>query len=119
MESHRYADLIYSTDDNPSESSISNDTGMNQDFIYRGKKLPIVTGVGSLEETVSVLDMLSRYYNVPFRRDIVQRAARDALRSSNPSLEIIGGLSTLMSLSAQSRTFRPLNYLVYPFLVLP
>ena len=41
--------------------------------------------------------MLARYHNVPFRRDVIERAAKDNLRGrSHPSLELIGNLSTLM-----------------------
>ena len=98
LDSHRYADLVTPiTDGDSTQFDESNTSLTNKEFVFRGRKLPIVTGSGSLDETISVLDMLSRYFNVPFRRDIVQRAARDALRSSKPSLEIIGSLSTLMS----------------------
>ena len=41
--------------------------------------------------------MLARHYNVPFRRDVIERAATDNLRGRNQtSLELIGNLSTLM-----------------------
>ena len=41
--------------------------------------------------------MLARYYNVPFRRDVIERAASENLRGrSHTSLELIGTLSTVM-----------------------
>ena len=56
-----------------------------------------VTGTGSLGQTMACLEMLARHYNVPFRRDVIERAAIDNLRGrSETSLELIGSLSTLM-----------------------
>ena len=61
------------------------------------KRIPEVTGTGSLGQTMACLEMLARYYNVPFRRDVIERAATDNLRGrSNTSLELIGSLSTVM-----------------------
>ena len=46
---------------------------------------------------MACLEMLARHYNVPFRRDVIERAANDNLRGrSHSSLELIGSLSTLM-----------------------
>ena len=46
---------------------------------------------------MACLEMLARYHNVPFRRDVIERAAKDNLRGrSHTSLELIGNLSTLM-----------------------
>ena len=40
--------------------------------------------------------MVCKYYNAPFRRDIVERAANQAIKSTHVSLEILGNLSTYM-----------------------
>ena len=46
---------------------------------------------------MACLEMLARHYNVPFRRDVIERAAMDNLRGgSHTSLELIGSLSTVM-----------------------
>ena len=46
---------------------------------------------------MACLEMLARHYNVPFRRDVIERAATDNLRGrSQTSLELIGNLSTVM-----------------------
>ena len=68
----------------------------DDDFIFKGKRIPVVCGTGDLEEVVAVLSMFTSYFNVPFRKDIVERAARESLKSSKPTLEIIGNLSTIM-----------------------
>ena len=40
--------------------------------------------------------MLSSFYNVPFRKDVITRASREALRTQNLSLEVLGNLSTIL-----------------------
>ena len=40
---------------------------------------------------MACLEMLARHHNVPFRRDVIERAAKDNLRGrSQTSLELIG-----------------------------
>ena len=61
------------------------------------QRIAEVTGTGPLGQTMACLEMLARHYNVPFRRDVIERAANDNLRGrSHSSLELIGSLSTLM-----------------------
>ncbi len=63
----------------------------------RRKRIAEVTGTGPMGQTMACLEMLARYYNVPFRRDVIERAANDNLRGrSHTSLELIGNLSTVM-----------------------
>ena len=61
------------------------------------QRISEVTGTGALGQTMACLEMLARNYNVPFRRDVIERAAKDNLRGrSSTSLELIGNLSTVM-----------------------
>ena len=60
------------------------------------KPLPVITGIGPLEQTLACLEMLSIIHNVPFRRDVLERAARECLKDRGASLQITGDLSTLM-----------------------
>ncbi|WP_244276211.1 peptidase domain-containing ABC transporter [Synechococcus sp. N19] len=64
----------------------------------RGRqRIAEVTGTGPIGQTMACLEMLARYYNVPFRRDVIERAANDNLRGrTHTSLELIGNLSTVM-----------------------
>ena len=63
---------------------------------YR-QRIPEVTGSGPLGQTMACLEMLARHYNVPFRRDVIERAANDNLRGrAHTSLELSGNLSTVM-----------------------
>ena len=46
---------------------------------------------------MACLEMLARHHNVPFRRDVLERAAKDNLSGQRTtSLELIGNLSTLI-----------------------
>ena len=64
----------------------------------RRKEFVKVTGEGPVGQTMACLEMLARHHNVPFRRDVIERAAKDNLRGQRAtSLELIGNLSTLMN----------------------
>jgi len=63
---------------------------------WRGRSIPVVTGVGPLQQTLACLEMLARAHAVPFRHDVLERAARQLLQGRASSLEAIGNLSTLM-----------------------
>ncbi len=86
----RYADLLPA----PQGDLQLPESGSNR----RERQLIVeVTGTGPLGQTMACLEMLARHYNVPFRRDVIERAAIDNLRGrSQTSLELIGSLSTVM-----------------------
>ena len=86
----RYADLLPSPQ---GDLSITESTNT-----VRGRqRIAEVTGTGPLGQTMACLEMLARHHNVPFRRDVIERAATDNLRGrSRTSLELIGNLSTVM-----------------------
>ncbi|NDD14928.1 MAG: type I secretion system permease/ATPase, partial [Betaproteobacteria bacterium] len=62
----------------------------------KGQRIPEITGAGPLGQTIACLEMLSLHYNSPFRRDVIERAARDNLQGRPSSLELLGNLATLM-----------------------
>ncbi len=64
--------------------------------LWRGKKVPVVTGIGPLQQTMACLEMLAMANNVPFRRDVIERAAKESLQDRASSLELVGNLSTMM-----------------------
>lgn len=68
----------------------------SQSIRWRGRSVPVVTGVGSLQQTLACLEMLARIHNVPFRRDVIERAARETLKNQSATLEVLGNLATLM-----------------------
>ena len=89
----RYADLLPAPqgDQHLSQSTITGSSAP------RRKHFAQVTGEGPVGQTMACLEMLARHHNVPFRRDIIERAAKDNLRGQRASsLKLIGNLSTLM-----------------------
>ena len=65
-------------------------------FNWQGRRIPVVTGVGGLEQAMACLEMLATFHNVPFRKDVVQRAAQQTLRGHACSLEQLGNLASWM-----------------------
>jgi len=89
----RYSDLL--PEPQGEKHLIDQTTGGSTDV--RRRKFVQVTGEGPLGQTMACLEMLARHHNVPFRRDVIERAAKDNLRGQRvTSLELIGNLSTFM-----------------------
>ena len=90
----RYADLLPPPQGEqvlPEILSTSNNRSKQRQVV------PTVTGVGPLGQTMACLEMLARHHNVPFRRDVIERAAKDNLANRKAtSLELLGNLSTAM-----------------------
>jgi len=63
---------------------------------FRGRSIPVVTGIGAQQQALACLEMLARYYNAPFRRDVLERTARGHIGDHDVSLQTLGNLSTLM-----------------------
>ena len=90
----RYADLLPT----PQGEQHLNPYAGEGSSSSRRKKFVQVTGEGPVGQTMACLEMLARHHNVPFRRDVIERAAKDNLRDQrSTSLELIGNLSTLMN----------------------
>ena len=90
----RYADLL---PEPQGEQYLKEQPGEGVPSLRR-KKFVQVTGEGPVGQTMACLEMLARHHNVPFRRDVIERAAKDNLRGQRAtSLELIGNLATLMN----------------------
>ena len=93
----RYADLLVPQPQGERKLDPAvNSQDPNQSIRWRGRTIPVVTGVGALQQTLACLEMVARVHNVPFRRDVIERAARETLKNHPASLEAVGNLSTLM-----------------------
>jgi ATP-binding cassette subfamily B protein len=90
-EDDRYADLLPSPQGERQIDAIANEAPR-----LRGRLIPEVTASGPLGQTMACLEMLALYYQAPFRRDVIERAAKDSLGDRPASLQLIGNLSTLM-----------------------
>ena len=88
----RYADLA-PTD--PSSNVAGIEPSKNQ-LTADLARLPVVTGVGPIEQTMACLQMLSVCFNIPFRRDVMDRICRQELRDRSASLGQIAGMTAVM-----------------------
>ena len=87
----RYADLLP-----PPQGERIEESSAARGPRLRGRLIPEVTASGPLGQTMACLEMLALYYQAPFRRDVIERAAKDSLGNRASSLELLGNLSTLM-----------------------
>ena len=96
----RYSDLLLP---NPQGSRMQNESNNDQEQILESSnsktKWPIKTGVGYLEQVLACLEMLSIYYKIPFRSDIIERITKEQLRDKKPNLMMIGNISTVLGLT--------------------
>lgn len=66
------------------------------------QKYPFVRGRGELEVAMACLQMLTQYFNMPFRRDVVRRVLVNQMeRTGGISLELCGAVAEMMGLNAQ------------------
>lgn len=95
----RYSDLAVPAPEGQRQNPASSALNTADDRIarrYRGRTIPVVTGVGGQQQAMACLEMLARYYNVPFRRDVMERTARQVIADRAVSLEMLGNLAVLM-----------------------
>ncbi|MGL5879029.1 MAG: peptidase domain-containing ABC transporter [Xenococcaceae cyanobacterium] len=84
------------------------------------KDYPFIHGKTTLEAGVACFQMLSKYYKMPFRKEVIQRVLSEQLqRTDNLSLPLCGAISELMGLNAQLVTVpaEAFTRLKPPFLV--
>ncbi|UKP00616.1 peptidase domain-containing ABC transporter [Nostoc sp. UHCC 0870] len=68
----------------------------------RQGKYPYVGGKGVLNETLACFQMLSQYWNMPFRRDVIRRVLQNQQqRLGSVSLQLCGSLAEMLGLRAQ------------------
>lgn len=66
------------------------------------RKFPFVRGRGPLNVALACFQMLSQYYNMPFRRDVIRRVINNQLQGKgNIPLAFCGAVTELMGLDAQ------------------
>ena len=65
-------------------------------------KYPFIRGKGPIDEAMACLQMLSQFFTMPFRRDVVHRVLVSQMeRSGAVSLELCGAVAEMMGLNAQ------------------
>ena len=66
------------------------------------RKYPFVRGKGQLDGALAVFQMLSQYFKMPFRRDVIRRVLNNQLRGKGSiPLTFCGAVTELMGLDAQ------------------
>jgi ATP-binding cassette subfamily B protein len=66
------------------------------------KRYPFVAGKGELDGTLACFQMISKYYGMPFRYDLVRRVLDEQIRRSGTvSLPLCGAVAELIGLNAQ------------------
>ena len=88
----RYADLAPTDSVSNGAATAAPATQLKADL----SRLPVVTGVGPLEQTMACLQMLAASFNIPFRRDVMERICRQELRDRPASLGQIAGMTAVM-----------------------
>lgn len=88
----RYADLAPTATAPMAETSLSEGPQLTADLA----RLPVVTGVGPVEQSMACLQMLAATFNLPFRRDVMERICRQELRDRPASLSQLAGMTAVM-----------------------
>ena len=113
-DSDRYTDLIAPKP----QGTLAEDNNSTHDIntlIYKGKNIPVVTGTQPVGHVMACLDMLARYYNVPFRRDVVERSARHVVGNNLVTLEQLGNLATILGFTGSLADIPSTQFSRLPF----
>jgi subfamily B ATP-binding cassette protein HlyB/CyaB len=84
------------------------------------QKYPFVRGQGLAESPLACFEMVSQYWNLPFRQEVVQRVLQSQLdRSSSVSLQLCGAIAELIGLNAKlvEMSVGDVSYLEPPALI--
>ena len=94
----RYSDLLAPEPqgERRDEAALSELVSGQTTLSWKGRKIPVITGVGPVEQAMACLEMLARFHTVPFRKDVIERAAKQVLGDHACSLEQLGNLATWM-----------------------
>lgn len=82
---------------------------------FRGRSIPVVTGIGGQQHAMACLEMLALYYNVPFRRDVMERSVRHSLGDRAVSLELLGNFAVSMGFTGSLADIPEAQLLRLPF----
>lgn len=96
-----YADVeIVDAPEQPPDADIA-----SRSYREKGKKprkYPYVKGKGEIKAPLACFQMLSKYFGMPFRRDVIQRVLAEQIRRTGGfSLPLGGAVSDFMGLNAQ------------------
>ena len=90
----RYSDLSVPAPQGTRHPGDEAETGDSASEVrrFRGRSVPVVTGVGGQKHAMACLNV-ALFYNVPFRRDVMERSVRQSLGDRSVSLELLGNFA--------------------------
>ncbi|ELS01783.1 type I secretion system ABC transporter, HlyB family [Xenococcus sp. PCC 7305] len=75
---------------------------VEEEVTIGNKDYPFVSGRTTLEVGTACFQMISKYFNMPFRKEVINRVLKEQLaRTSSLSLPLCGAVSELMGLNPQ------------------
>ncbi|MGD1919787.1 MAG: peptidase domain-containing ABC transporter, partial [Pleurocapsa sp.] len=93
------------------ETDFDDSEGLGDRYTFQGeeeqvtsekKNYPFFAGKTTLDAGVACFQMLSKYFGMPFRKEVIKRVLKEQLeRTPNLSLPLCGAVSELMGLSPQ------------------
>ena len=92
LQGDRYADLAPISSSIPGQSDNNQQSKLTADLT----RLPVVTGIGPVEQSMACLQMLAMYFNIPFRRDIMERICTQELKDRSANLGQLAGMCSVM-----------------------
>ena len=113
----RYAELSVPKPDGDLYPSDSTQSGSSTTPVaqFRGRSIPVVTGIGGQQHAMACLEMLALFYNVPFRRDVMERSVRQNLGDRAVSLEMLGNFAVSMGFTGSLADIPEAQLLRLPF----
>ena len=113
----RYGDLSAPKPqgDRHSTDLVEPDSSTSTSSRFRGRSIPIVTGIGGQQHAMACLEMLALYYNAPFRRDVMERSVRHSLGDRPVSLELLGNFAVSMGFTGSLADIPEAQLLRLPF----
>ena len=101
-ESHTAASSLETIPYAPERPPVSDSVANPKSNKSQSQKYPYVRARGNIDAPLACFRMLSQYFNIPFRRDVLRRVLVNQLNSTgNLSLQLCGAVAELMGVNAQ------------------